>query len=406
MTTMAKQGGGFFGPGGFSGAAGSLMSNPLFGMGVGLLQGAAPGGTFASGAQAGLLNAQQMQQQNQMSALRDLQQKQTQMKVDEMQRQQDYQEKLRTQGAPDWIGQPAQEAAQVPYQMSEAELFPGEQQPAGLLTEQQAQDATGMYAQNPAMAGLLQQQYEYDPMGTTQKMTDALIEQQASAGEAATQFGYDAALQQMKNNAALSKPQVVGKGGSLWVPGQGFTAPEGGVVRPELGDVLALKKQAQPRMDMFRKVSQSGENILANIKRRGAFSDVNTLVSAIKVLDPESVVREGEVALPINTSGLFNELNSKVQQAKGQGFLTDYMRRDIAGSINALLRTYERAYDDVYREYAPLAGDFEVPLQRVVGNRISFPTIDENQFEITGDPIPGAPAASPAVDAGMSRYGE
>jgi hypothetical protein len=383
-----------------------MLNSPMFGLGVGLLQGAMPGGTLGSGLQAGLLNAQQMQQTNQMAKLRDLQTQQTKMRVDEMQRQQEYQDKLRAQGAPDWIGKPAQEAAQVPYQMSEAELFPEEPAPTGLLTQQQAQPATGMYAQNPAMAGLLQQQYEYDPMGTSQKMTDALIEQQATSGQAATKFAYDSALQAQKDAAAAGKPMVVGKGGTVWSPGTGFISPSGGVVQPDLSDTLALKKQAQPRMDMFRKVAQSGENIKANIVRAGAFSDVNTLVSAIKVLDPESVVREGEVALPINTSGIWNALQSKVQQAQGQGFLTDTMKRDIAGSIDALLRTYEKAYQDVRSEYQPLAQDYGIDLQRVIGNEINFPTMSaEGLFGGGGEPIPGAPATTPAVDEGMQKYG-
>lgn len=392
----------------FMGKASGLLTNPMFGMGVGLLQGAMPGGTLGSGLQAGLANAGQMTQANQMSQLRDLQQQQAAMRLEEMQRKQAHQEKLRTQGMPDWIGAPAQEAGQVPYQMSEAELFPGEQAPTGLLTQQEAAPATGMYASNPQMAGLLQQQYEYDPMGTNQAMVDALIEQQATAGQAATQFGYDSMLQAQKDAAAADKPMTVGKGATVYDPTtqtfRGATGAAGGPA--ELSDVLSLKKQAQPRMDMFRKVAQSGENIKANITRAGAFSDVNTLVSAIKVLDPESVVREGEVALPINTSGLWNELQSKVQQAQGQGFLTDTMKRDIAGSIDALLQTYERAYQDVASEYQPYSEDYGIDAQRIIGNPVTFPRLNVNELFGGGQPaVPGGPGPNPLVDQGMQRYG-
>ena len=103
MSTMPQQNaGGMFGTtGSLMGNLQNLGNNPLFNAGVGLLAGAAPGGTFAGGMQQGLLNYQAAQNQNQMRALRDLQQQQTKMRVDEMQRKQDYQEKLRAQGSPD-----------------------------------------------------------------------------------------------------------------------------------------------------------------------------------------------------------------------------------------------------------------------------------------------------------------
>ena len=56
-------------PSGLQQFASGLLGNPLIGMGIGLLSGAQPGGTFAGGAQLGLINAMNMQRQQQATAL-------------------------------------------------------------------------------------------------------------------------------------------------------------------------------------------------------------------------------------------------------------------------------------------------------------------------------------------------
>ncbi|MGD9168564.1 MAG: hypothetical protein PVI97_00705 [Candidatus Thiodiazotropha sp.] len=159
-----------------------LLANPLFGMGIGLLQGAAPGGTFGGGAQQGLQNMMAMSQQNQMRQLRDLQQQRAAMEVSEIQRRQQQAEKMRGMQP---FGAPAQSAiaAQTePYMQGESELFPGEQPMGGLFSETQAaqpaQPATGLFADpsTAAVAPYLQQAYEADPMAVMNTMAGGAIE--------------------------------------------------------------------------------------------------------------------------------------------------------------------------------------------------------------------------------------
>jgi hypothetical protein len=153
-----------------------LLGNPLFGMGIGLMSGAAPGGTFAGGAQAGLQNMMLMQGQNQRNQLQDLQMKRMQADQAEQERVRVLQETMRASGNPEWLGDPAQAAQSQPYMQSEAEMFPGEQPMGGLMNDQPAQDASGMYAQNPQMAGLMSDMYQNDPMQTQQLMAESMMD--------------------------------------------------------------------------------------------------------------------------------------------------------------------------------------------------------------------------------------
>jgi hypothetical protein len=116
----------------------TAMSNPMFGLGVGLLSGAAPGGTFASGAQRGLLNFRGMQQSAQQQQMNALAMQKTQMALDAAEEQKERNEKFveAQRSAYQQAGLLGSD-----YAMSDDELFPGEspsmlsgQNTQGLLT--------------------------------------------------------------------------------------------------------------------------------------------------------------------------------------------------------------------------------------------------------------------------------
>lgn len=128
--------------GGLAGAEGGLlgaMNNPLLGLAAGLLSGRDPGGTFASGLNQGLVNMQGMQHAALQGSL-------LKAKLDEIEQA----KKEREQWAAT-VGQAG--TAPSPYQMSDAEMFPGEQQIPGLLNA--GTEGTGLYKDDPQMAGLL-----------------------------------------------------------------------------------------------------------------------------------------------------------------------------------------------------------------------------------------------------------
>lgn len=84
----------------------------------------------------------------------------------------------------------------------------------------------------------------------------------------------------------------------------------------------------------------------------GGISDYALLIKYIKVLDPNSVVREGEVTMTDQFKGFETQLNEALRKAKGQGFDPSFR--------NALL--------DSARRNAQLAADeYEIAVQRKSG---------------------------------------
>lgn len=115
------------------------LNNPLLGLAAGLLSGRDPGGTFASGLNQGLVNMQGMQHAALQGGL-------LKAKLDEIER-----EKKREEMWAATVGTKGSDPAA--YQMSDAELFPGEAQIPGLLNA--GTEGTGLYKDDPQMAGLL-----------------------------------------------------------------------------------------------------------------------------------------------------------------------------------------------------------------------------------------------------------
>lgn len=115
------------------------LNNPLMGLAAGLLSARAPGGTFGGGLSQGLNNMMGMQQAALSGGL-------LKAKLDEIE-----QAKKERENWTKAVGTPG--INPTPYQMSDAELFPGEQPIQGLLNA--GTPGTGMYQSDPGVAGLL-----------------------------------------------------------------------------------------------------------------------------------------------------------------------------------------------------------------------------------------------------------
>ena len=128
----------------YSDALNQTLQSPMTGMAIGLLGGAAPGGTMAGGMQQGLLNSQGMASNQAQIAERE--HRMGLLSQEEARRAQAL-ERLNTWADSNPVGTPASTSN------FEQDLFPGEQPTQGLLNET---PATGMYALNPQKAAMQQ----------------------------------------------------------------------------------------------------------------------------------------------------------------------------------------------------------------------------------------------------------
>lgn len=156
----------------------------------------------------------------------------------------------------------------------------------------------------------------------------------------------------------------------------------GGIVDPEKRfdkemslrkEYTALSKGMMDARDAMNKIKEASKI------SKGA-GDIALVTSFMKMLDPGSVVREGEFAKAADTAGLLSTLQNKAAQLQKGSFLSDEQRKDFV----TLAEKYFNSA--VTRETEIRSG-----LQTVVKN---YGLNSENIFGITASPV------RPSADAG------
>jgi len=160
-------------------------------------------------------------------------------------------------------------------------------------------------------------------------------------------------------------------------------AGDPGLLKERLGfsDVMGQRERFDKRLAPLRQASQASAQIGSLVNQRGAFSDVATVYSLVKMLDPESVVREGEVSLMQTAMPLYDKLQTYVGRVKEGGLIGDVLRRDIVETMNRLNKLYARNAEKLRTEITGIATQYGVDPGMWMGSPIEFP-------ELQGAPPP------------------
>lgn len=130
-------------------------------------------------------------------------------------------------------------------------------------------------------------------------------------------------------------------------------------VRKEIAGLPAYKDI----QDLDRQMSSMKEIM----KNPNAVSDEAFIVNFQKMLDPGSVVREGEFARTREGAGMVAKLSMMIEQAKGNGRVSPQMRTDILRASQAINDGAHRYFENTalapYKEYMKA---YDIPLEQVI----------------------------------------
>ena len=94
----------------------------------------------------------------------------------------------------------------------------------------------------------------------------------------------------------------------------------------------------------YQQALQGYTRLKSSLQAGDAFGDIAAIFGFMKMLDPNSVVREGEFAVASSAGGLFARLEILGKQAVDGQRLTPSMRQEIMALSNELVETYNDAY--------------------------------------------------------------
>lgn len=188
------------------------------------------------------------------------------------------------------------------------------------------------------------------------------------------------------------QPMVVG--GQLVRPASQRDAGAGFTQSKDLR--TAFDKQAQD----IRDVVTSYRKIDAGFKERSGPGDIAGIFGFMKMLDPTSVVREGEFATAANSGGVPDWLRSQYNKLISGEKLADNQRGEILSAARSQIGPYHTRYGELSKTYTDLATGFGVDPASVV-TPLEFPQIPSP--EVKGSTMynqTGEPERPPSIDNG------
>lgn len=231
------------------------------------------------------------------------------------------------------------------------------------------------------------------------------IEQFEGGGQSASNEGGPRVLAQGKPKQGLRtlSPQEVQAAGFL--PGTVVQAgPDGKLdvvqspnnqASPRRAEADLRKEfNARPEVKEYREIASAYRNIEAAARNPSAANDLSLIFSYMKMLDPTSVVREGEFATAQNAAGIPDRVRNLYNRAASGQRLNDQQRADFVASAGSVFRNRKSRFDEISSEYRSYASDYGVDPNRVV-------TVERG-----GDPQGGGRSNAPkrAVDAYKARF--
>lgn len=137
-------------------------------------------------------------------------------------------------------------------------------------------------------------------------------------------------------------------------------------LRKTEGD-LRKEFNALPDVKTFREVAGSYRQIKASANKPNptAADDISTIFSYMKMLDPGSVVREGEFATAQNSAGVPEQVQNAYNKALKGTRLNQDQRRNFVESAAGIVTSRGKRYNAVANEYRGYAGDYGASPDRI-----------------------------------------
>ncbi|MEF3133013.1 hypothetical protein OS035_16255 [Rhizobium sp. 268] len=202
-------------------------------------------------------------------------------------------------------------------------------------------------------------------------------------------------LERQKADFERNKPVVVQPGETLFSPGQERVVYQGTGYKPE--DVSNLRKEIQglPTYKSYQQALPPYQSMIDTAKTDSKASDLNLVYGLGKIMDPNSVVREGEMVMVNNTSSLPDWLQGAINSVNGGSRLEPATRTAILNEARSRMTAYRGALDNDISQYRGIIGRRgmnEADVLPTLGDIPEVPSLMPPPAADVGAPPEGVPA--------------
>lgn len=196
--------------------------------------------------------------------------------------------------------------------------------------------------------------YTLQPMVTPAEQRQAQAEERRAALDARRDAREEGRYQR-ETSGALTPAQVASQSAQTFAQERQLRAEFGN--NPAVRTLATVRPQVQIIGDIARRAS-AGERI-------SAADDLALIFSYMKMLDPGSVVREGEFANAQNTAGIPERVVNAYNRALNGTRLSDSQRNEFFRSATGVMQGYQDSYNEVVTRQRGLAQSYGLNADRI-----------------------------------------
>lgn len=143
---------------------------------------------------------------------------------------------------------------------------------------------------------------------------------------------------------------------------------------PTFGREQDLRKEygATPEYKRYDDVRASYERIRSSAQMDSGAGDIGTIFGFMKMLDPGSVVREGEFATAQNSSGVPDRVRNLYNQVVQGSKLTPDQRSEFVRVADSLYENERKRIEALNTRYGTIAGQYQLDPSRVVQQPMQY----------------------------------
>lgn len=207
--------------------------------------------------------------------------------------------------------------------------------------------------------------------------------------------GGGTSAQQAQNAPSSFPPAPTGVDPKQWRQKMGEQAATDALpVDPD--KVSSLRKEVQ-QLPSYKNVAQAAPIYRAMMEAAGRdtkAADLNMVYGLGKIMDPTSVVREGEIVMANDTQGIADKLNGFIKGIQGEGRLRPEARAQIMQEAHGRMQSYASMFEQDAGMYRGIAGRSRMNVDDVLPK---FGEFKPYEPPAKPAPIPTGPQSKPAA---------
>lgn len=164
--------------------------------------------------------------------------------------------------------------------------------------------------------------------------------------------------------------QIYDPNKDTWISNPAAMGEAGGMAPENFDDISGIRKEIQ-QLPSYKNYSQARpiyNSMVETAGRNSRASDLNLVYGLGKIMDPTSVVREGEMVMVKNTASLPDWLVGTINSLNGGAGLTPETRKAILTEAFGRMQGYEQAFGQDTEQYRGIAERYKINPADVIPN--------------------------------------